>query len=116
VRHAAAVNGLTALAVTKLDVLDTFEELKLGTGYTLDGGQLEIFPDRAPDLGRVEPVYETTAGWGSDTTGARSWEDLPGAARTYLERIEANAEVPIRYVSVGSARDQIVRVPIPRVA
>ncbi|MCL7927707.1 MAG: adenylosuccinate synthase [marine benthic group bacterium] len=116
VRHAAAVNGLTALAVTKLDVLDTFEELKLGTGYTLDGGQLETFPDRAPDLGRVEPVYETTAGWGSDTTGARSWEDLPGAARTYLERIEANAEVPIRYVSVGSARDQIVRVPIPRVA
>jgi adenylosuccinate synthase len=116
VRHAAAVNGLTALAVTKLDVLDTFEELKLGIGYTLQGQHLETFPDRAPDLASVEPVYETSPGWGSETTGARSWDDLPDAARTYLERIEANAGVPIRYVSVGSARDQIVRVPIPRVA
>jgi len=116
VRHAAAVNGLTALAVTKLDVLDTFEELRLGVGYTLDGRPLETFPDRASDLARVEPVYETTAGWGADTTGARGWNDLPGAARSYLEQLESNAGVPIRYVSVGSARDQIVRVPIPRVA
>jgi adenylosuccinate synthase len=116
VRHAAAVNGLTALAVTKLDVLDSFEELRLGVGYTLEGRKLETFPDRAPDLARVEPVYETTSGWGVDTTVARSWDGLPDAARTYLERIEANAGVPIRYVSVGSARDQIVRVPIPRVA
>jgi adenylosuccinate synthase len=116
VRHAAAVNGLTALAVTKLDVLDTFEELRLGVGYTLDGRPLQTFPDRASDLARVEPVYETTAGWGAGTTGARSWNDLPGAARSYLEQIESNAGVPIRYVSVGSARDQIVRVPIPRVA
>ena len=116
VRHAAAVNGLTALAITKLDVLDSFDELRLGTGYTLDGAPLAAFPDRTADLMRVEPVYETAIGWRADTTGARTWVELPAAARTYLERIEANARVPIRYVSVGSARDQIVRVSIPRVA
>jgi adenylosuccinate synthase len=61
-------------------------------------------------------VYETTPGWGVETAGCRSWEELPGAARDYLAHIERIARVPIRYVSVGSARDQIVRVPIPRVA
>jgi adenylosuccinate synthase len=116
VRHAAAVNGLTALAVTKLDVLDSFDELRLGTGYTLNGVPLTSFPDRTADLMRVEPVFESASGWQSDTTGVRAWEELPAAARSYLERIEANAGVPIRYVSVGSSRDQIVRVPIPRVA
>ena len=114
VRHSAAVNGLTALAVTKLDVLDTFDEIRLGVGYTLDGAPLEAFPVRASELERVVPVYETAAGWGADTGQARAWGDLPAGARDYLERIEANAGVPIRYVSVGSARDQIVRVSIPR--
>jgi adenylosuccinate synthase len=110
------VNGLTALAVTKLDVLDTFDEIRLGVGYTLDGAPLEAFPVRASELERVEPVYETAAGWGADTGQARSWDELPVGARDYLERIETNAGVPIRYVSVGSARDQIVRAEIPRVA
>ncbi len=116
VRHAAAVNGLTALAVTKLDVLDTFDELRLGIGYDLDGEVSERFPDRTVELDRVRPVYEAAPGWRSDTGSCRSWEELPGDARAYLERIERHAGVPIRYVSVGSARDQIVRVPIPRVA
>ncbi|MBK5098388.1 MAG: adenylosuccinate synthase [Gemmatimonadetes bacterium] len=114
VRHSAAVNGLTALAVTKLDVLDTFDEIRLGVGYTLDGVPLATFPDRAADLAKVEPNFESAPGWGSNTGNARTWEDLPGAARSYLERLESNAGVPIRFVSVGSARDQIVRVPIPR--
>jgi adenylosuccinate synthase len=114
VRHSAAVNGLTALAVTKLDVLDTFNEIRLGVGYTLDGAPLATFPDRAADLAKVEPNFESAPGWGSNTGNARTWEDLPGAARSYLERLESNAGVPIRFVSVGSARDQIVRVPIPR--
>jgi adenylosuccinate synthase len=116
VRHAAAVNGLTALAVTKLDVLDTFDEIRLGVSYTLDGAPLDAFPARAAELERVVPVYETAAGWGEDTGQARAWGDLPAGARDYLERIETSAGVPIRYVSVGSARDQIVRASIPRVA
>ncbi len=116
VRHAAAVNGLTALAVTKLDVLDTFDEIRLGVGYTLDGAPLDAFPVRSSELGRVVPVYDTCAGWQSGTGQVRSWDEFPASAQTYLERIEANAGVPIRFVSVGSARDQIVRVPIPRVA
>ena len=114
VRHSAAVNGLTALAVTKLDVLDTFDEIRLGVGYTLDGAPLATFPDRAAELARVEPIFESAPGWESATGNARTWEDLPGAARSYLERLESNAGVPIRFVSVGSARDQIVKVPIPR--
>ncbi len=116
VRHAAAVNGLTALAVTKLDVLDTFDEIRLGVGYTLDGTRLDAFPVRSAELERVVPVYETCAGWGTGTGRSRSWAELPAGARSYLEQIEANAGVPIRFVSVGSARDQIVRVSIPRVA
>ncbi len=116
VGHAAAVNGLTALAVTKLDVLDSFDELRLGVAYELDGARSDRFPDRATDLGRVRPVYESAPGWGVDTAGCRTWNELPPAAREYLERIEGLARVPVRYVSVGSARDQIVRVPIPRIA
>ena len=110
VRHAAGVNGLTGLAVTKLDVLDAFEELQLGVGYELDGAETARFPERASAIERVRPVYEKAEGWLSETGGCRSWEELPESARRYLKRIEAVAEVPIRMVSVGSARSQIIRV------
>jgi adenylosuccinate synthase len=110
VRHAAGVNGLTGLAVTKLDVLDSFDEVLLGVGYQLDGVATANFPERAADIERVRPVYEKEAGWKADTGSCRSWDELPEAARHYLKRIETVAEVPIRLVSVGSARSQIVRV------
>ncbi len=110
VRHAAGVNGLTGLAVTKLDVLDSFDELLLGVGYEIDGVATTGFPERAADIERVRPVYEKEAGWGSDTGACRSWDELPEAARHYLKRIESASEVPIRLVSVGSARSQIIRV------
>jgi adenylosuccinate synthase len=110
VRHAAGVNGLTGLAVTKLDVLDSFDEVLLGVGYQLDGVATADFPERAADIERVRPVYEKEAGWRADTGSCRSWDELPEAARHYLRRIETVAEVPIRLVSVGSARSQIVRV------
>jgi len=110
VRHAAGVNGLTGLAVTKLDVLDSFDEVLLGVGYQLDGVATANFPERAADIERVRPVYEKEAGWKSDTGSCRSWDELPEAARHYLKRIETVAEVPIRLVSVGSARSQIIRV------
>ena len=109
-RHAAGVNGLTALAVTKLDVLDSFAEIRLGLDYELDGVQTAGLPDRVSVLERVRPVYETLSGWEKETGSCRSWDELPGAAQSYLERIRAVSGVPIRLVSVGSARSQIIRV------
>ncbi len=110
VRHAAGVNGLTGLAVTKLDVLDSFDELLLGVGYELDGNPTEGFPERARELERLQPVYESVDGWKADTGGCRSWAELPAGAQSYLERIQSVAGVPIRLVSVGSARSQIIKV------
>ena len=110
VRYAARVNGLTGLAVTKLDVLDTLPELKVAIGYRAGGEELNDFP---PDLGllaEAEPVYETLPGWESSTAEARRWEDLPEGARRYLHRIEELTGVPIWYVSVGTRRDQIIHV------
>jgi adenylosuccinate synthase len=108
VRHAAGVNGLTALAVTKLDVLDTFDEIKLGVDYEIEGKRQSDFPPRTEQLDGVRPVYETMVGWNAPTNDCRAWDDLPAAARSYLDRVEAISGVPIRYVSVGSARSQIV--------
>ncbi|MDH3296870.1 MAG: adenylosuccinate synthase [Gemmatimonadota bacterium] len=110
VRHAAAVNGLTALAVTKLDVLDSFDELKLGVAYEFDGADQGGFPARTTRLDRVVPVYETLPGWKRSTTDCRTMETLPEKARAYLRRVESVSGVPIRYVSVGSGRSQIITV------
>jgi len=110
VRHATGVNGLTALAVTKLDVLDSFEELKLATGYRLGGSVVEGFPDLSADLERVVPIYETMPGWQSDTGECRTMDELPAEAQAYLRRLQEVAGAPIRYVSVGAGRRQTVRV------
>ncbi|MFV1987671.1 MAG: adenylosuccinate synthase, partial [Gemmatimonadota bacterium] len=110
VRYAAGVNGLTSLAVTKLDVLDTFEHVRLATGYELDGESVGPFPDSVDELGRVEPVYAEHAGWQADTTGCRSWEELPSSARQYLRRIEAESSAPIRYVSIGADRRETIKI------
>ena len=108
VRYAARVNGLTALAVTKLDVLDGFDRIPVAVGYLLDGERLDEMPSDVSALERVKPVYEAMEGWRTDTGAARTLAALPRAARAYLDRLEALAEVPIRYVSVGTRRDQII--------
>jgi adenylosuccinate synthase len=110
VRYAARVNGLTGLAVTKLDVLDSFPEIPVCIMYRLDGALCEEMPAEVDALGRVEPVYEMLPGWQRPTGGARRLADLPGAAQTYLERLEVLSGVPVRYVSVGTRRDQIIEV------
>ena len=110
VRYAARINGVTDLAVTKLDVLDTLATVRVCTGYTLDGTRIEQMPSDTDVLGRVEPTYETLDGWRAPTTGARRLADLPAQARAYLDRIQDLIAVPIRYVSVGSRRDQIIGV------
>ena len=110
VRFAAGINGLTGLAVTKLDVLDDFDELELAVSYRLDGRTLDRFPDSAAELDRIEPVYESAPGWDEPTAGCRTWGALPEAARDYLERLEELAGAPVRYVSVGSGRTEIITV------
>jgi adenylosuccinate synthase len=108
VRYSVRVNGLTGLAVTKLDVLDSLSEIPVGVGYRLDGEPVEAMPSDVEALARVEPVYEVLPGWQASTAGARSLADLPPAARAYLDRLQDLAEAPIRYVSVGTRRDQII--------
>ena len=110
VRYAARVNGLTGLAVTKLDVLDSFTEIPVGTAYRLDGHSCEELPSEVDALGRVEPIYEVHQGWQQSTGAARKLADLPTGARRYLDRLEALSGVPVRYVSVGTRRDQIIEV------
>ena len=110
VRYATRVNGLTGLAVTKLDVLDTLEELGLCTGYRVGDTLYDEFPADITELDELQPVYEWFPGWKRSTADARRLEDLPGEARAYLARLEALVEAPIRYVSVGTRRDQIIEV------
>jgi len=109
-RYAARVNGLTGLALTKLDVLDSFDEVKIAVAYEAEGQVLEEFPDDLAVLERARPVYETLPGWRAPTGGARAVEDLPPRARDYLRRIEELTGVPIWFVSVGTERGEIIRV------
>jgi adenylosuccinate synthase len=110
VRYAVRVNGLTGLAVTKLDVLDTFAEIPVCVGYRVDGGLLDTMPADLERLDRVEPIYERLPGWRQPTGAARRLADLPPAARAYLDRLQDLARCPVRYVSVGTRRDQIIEV------
>jgi adenylosuccinate synthase len=108
VRYAARVNGLTDLAVTKLDVLDTFDRIALCTGYEIDGEVHQEFPADLTALERAVPKYDWMPGWKQSTANARRIEELPDAARRYLDRMRELVEAPITYVSVGTRRDQII--------
>lgn len=110
VRYAARVNGLTDLAVTKLDVLDTLDRIGLCTGYEAGGDLYEEFPGDLSVLDRAVPRYEWYEGWRTPTSDARALTDLPKEARRYLDRIQELVETPITYVSVGTRRDQIIGV------
>ena len=110
VRYAARVNGLTDLAVTKLDVLDTLDRIGLCTGYEVDGEVYDEFPADLSLLDRAVPRYEWFEGWKSSTADARGLLELPTGARRYLDRIQSLVETQITYVSVGTRRDQIIGV------
>jgi adenylosuccinate synthase len=108
-RFAARLNGLTELAVTKLDVLSIFESIPICVGYRLPGGEVtQDFPSHQSDFHHAQPVYEELEGWGVDISGVRSFDQLPAAARTYLRRVEELVAVPVAIVGVGQRRDQIV--------
>jgi adenylosuccinate synthase len=107
IAYASWLNGFTGIAATKLDILDTFETLKICTGYRLGDEILDWVPDTATQE-QVEPVYEIWPGWQCDTSHARKWDDLPVKAQSYLRRIEELAGAPIRFISVGPERNQII--------
>jgi adenylosuccinate synthase len=103
------VNGLDELIVTKLDVLDGFEEIRVVSGYERDGHALDGFPAAASVLERCRPLWRSFPGWLMPTTGIRRWADLPACARGYLEWIERECGVPVTSVSVGPGREAEVR-------
>ncbi|KAH7137974.1 adenylosuccinate synthetase-like protein [Dendryphion nanum] len=108
-KHSHACNDYTALNLTKLDVLDDFEELKVATSYSLHGQPLDGFPASIENLAQVEVHYETLPGWkGKPTTGAKSFYDLPANARKYIEFIENFIGVKVKWIGVGPARDHMV--------
>jgi adenylosuccinate synthase len=109
-RYAAELNGFSSIALTKLDVLDALDEIKVCTGYRLDGSAIETFPAVAADLRRVEPVYETLPGWNSSTLGTTRLEDLPANARAYVDFLSRALGVEIGLVSTGPERDQTIIV------
>jgi len=104
-RYAARVNGLTQLVVTKLDVLDRFDQIRVATAYEAGGSAVEAFPTGARRLAECRPVWRTFPGWLADTSSVRRWSGLPVRAREYLEWIERDVGVPITRVSVGAARE-----------
>ena len=107
-RHAVRLNSLTELAVTKLDVLDTFETIRVCVGYRIDGNEVENYPDLPDVLQRAEPVYVDLEGWQSDSTTARMPADLPPQAQTFIRLIEEQVGVPVRIIGVGAERDDYV--------
>jgi adenylosuccinate synthase len=112
-RYAARVNGLWGLALTKLDILSGLDSLQLCNAYTLDGQTLSELPTDPDDFGRVMPIYETLPGWSERLGGARSFSDLPSAARSYVKRVEEVAGVPVVCVSVGADRGETILLQNP---
>jgi adenylosuccinate synthase len=108
IRYAVRVNGLTGIALTKLDVLSGFDTIKVCTGYTCDGEKLDNLPANLELFERCRPLYEDLPGWKCDISAARSFDELPANARSYVHRLEELAGCPVVLVSVGPRRDQTI--------
>ena len=115
-KRSAQVNGLSGLCITKLDVLDGIDELKLCTGYELDGTTIDILPMGADDIARCNPTYETLPGWSQSTVGVTQYELLPAEAQRYLKRIEELTGVPIDMISTSPDRDHTILLRNPYIA
>ena len=113
VRQSCAVSGVTGLALTKLDVLDGLDEIKICTGYRLGDTMLDHFPAYAGDQAAIEPVFETIDGWPQSTAGARSWAQLPARAIKYIRRIEELVQCPVALVSTSPEREDTILVRDP---
>ena len=113
VRQTCAISGVHGIALTKLDVLDGFETLKICTGYTVDGQHYDYLPTAAALQARAVPVYEEIEGWTESTEGARSWADLPAAAVKYVRRIEELIQCPVALLSTSPERDDTIMMRDP---
>ena len=113
VRQACMVSGVTGLALTKLDVLDGLEELKICTGYKLGDEVLDYLPATAAAQAAVEPIYESMPGWSETTAGARSWNDLPAQAVKYVRRLEELVGCPAALVSTSPEREDVILMKDP---
>ncbi len=109
-RYTRRINGLTELAVTKLDILSGLPQIRICTAYRSHDKRFEDLPLGPTDLSPFTPIYETLPGWEDDITGARSWDDLPPQAKDYIRRIENICNVPVRHISVGSERSQLITI------
>ena len=112
-RQTARTCGIDGLALTKLDILDGFEEIKVATSYRLDGKEIDYLPASQSAQARIEPVYETIEGWKGVTSKARSWADLPAQAIKYVRRIEELVGVPVALLSTSPERDDTILVHDP---
>ena len=113
VRQSIAINGIHGIALTKLDVLDGFDELKICTGYRIGDRVLDYLPAGMKDQAAAEPIYETIEGWSDSTQGARSWKDLPANAIKYVRRIEELIAAPVALLSTSPERDDTILMHDP---
>ncbi|WP_293328543.1 adenylosuccinate synthetase, partial [Parvibaculum sp.] len=113
VRQTCATSGVNGIALTKLDVLDGFDEVKICTGYKLDGQVLDYLPGGAALQARVEPIYETLEGWQETTFGARTWAELPAQAIKYVRHIEELIECPVTLLSTSPEREDTILMKDP---
>ncbi|PSS59389.1 adenylosuccinate synthase, partial [Ensifer sp. NM-2] len=113
VRQSVAANGITGIALTKLDVLDGLDELKICVGYTLDGQQIDHLPASQAQQASAKPVYITLEGWKESTVGARSWADLPAQAIKYVRQVEELIGAPVALLSTSPERDDTILVTDP---
>ncbi len=109
-RFVSRLNGLDSLAIMKLDVLDSFDTIKICTGYRIGGKAINSMPANLTEVNMCEPVYEEWPGWRAETTNATQWNDLPEQARRYLSRLEELLETPLALISVGPGRGQTIQV------
>ncbi len=113
VKQTCATSGVTGISLTKLDVLDGFEKLKICVGYDLDGTRLDYLPTAADQQARCTPIYEEMDGWSESTEGARSWADLPANAIKYVRRVEELIECPVALLSTSPEREDTILVTDP---
>ncbi|KAI1886408.1 hypothetical protein AGOR_G00213710 [Albula goreensis] len=109
-RYAHMINGFTALALTKLDILDVLPEIKVGVAYSVEGEPIPHFPANQEVLNRVEVQYETLPGWSSDTSAARTFQELPQNAQSYVRYIEQRLGVPVKWIGVGKSRESMIQL------
>jgi adenylosuccinate synthase len=113
VRQTIKVCGIDGIALTKLDVLDGFDELKVGVGYELDGERIDRLPAGSNAQSRIKPIWQTLEGWSQSTAGARSWADLPAQAVKYVRYIEELIECPVTLLSTSPERDDTILMRDP---